>query len=100
VITQFEGRDTSQRGILIKPSYITNNTRYRKRSTFSPPATDKQLLSYKGETFEQCGSEGHWNEYYSKKSGMKIRKHSFLNTIEEVQTSKKKFNAAAKKAVA
>ena len=46
VITQFEGRDTSQRGILIKPSYITNNTRYRKRSTFPPPATDKQLLSY------------------------------------------------------
>ena len=100
VITQFEGRDTSQRGILIKPSYITNNTRYRKRSTFSPPATDKPLLSYKGETFEQYGSEGHWHEFYSKKSGMKIRKHSFNNTIEEVETSKKKFSAAAKKAVA
>ena len=32
VITQSEGRDTSQRGILIKPSYITNNNRYRKLS--------------------------------------------------------------------
>jgi hypothetical protein len=107
VITQFEGRDTSQRGILIKPSYITNNNRYRgnvnnykNRSTFSPPATDKQLLSYKGETFEQCGSEGHWHEFYSKKSGKHIRKHSFKNIIEEVQPSRKKFNAAAKKAVA
>ena len=100
VITQFEGRDTSQRGILIKPSYITNNNRYRKRPTFSPPATDKQLLSYKGETYEQRGSEGHWHEYYSVKSGKQIRKHSFLNTIEEVETSKKKFSAAAKKAVA
>ena len=107
VITQFEGRDTSQRGILIKPSYITNNNRYRgnvnnykKRSTISPPATDKPLLSYKGDTYEEVGSEGHWHEFYSKKSGKKIRKHSFKNTIEEVKTSEKKFNAAAKRAVA
>ena len=100
VITQFEGRDTSQRGILIKPSYITNNNRYRKRSTLSPPATDKHTLSYQGETFEEVGSEGHWHEFYSKKSGRKIRKHSFKNTIEEVKTSEKKFEAAAKRAVA
>ena len=100
VITQSEGRDTSQRGILIKPSYITNNNRYRKRSTLSPPATDKHTLSYQGETFEEVGSEGHWHEFYSKKSGRKIRKHSFKNTIEEVKTSEKKFEAAAKRAVA
>ena len=100
VITQSEGRDTSQRGILIKPSYITNNNRYSKRSTLSPPATDKHTLSYQGETFEEVGSEGHWHEFYSKKSGRKIRKHSFKNTIEEVKTSEKKFEAAAKRAVA
>ena len=100
VITQSEGRDTSQRGILIKPSYITNNNRYRKRSTLSPPATDKHTLSYQGETFEEVGSEGHWHEFYCKKNGKKIKRHSFKNTIEEVKTSEKKFEAAAKRAVA
>lgn len=98
VKSQFDTRDNSQRGVLIKPSYITNrSSKYNKTS--SPP-TDKHSISYKGETFEEVGSEGHWHEFYSKKTGMKIRKHSFKNTIEEVQTSEKKFNAAAAKVVA
>jgi len=98
VKSQFDTRDNSQRGVLIKPSYITNrSSKYNKTS--SPP-TDKHSISYKGETFEEVGSEGHWHEFYSKKTGMKIRKHSFKNTIEEVETSKKKFEAAADKVVA
>lgn len=98
VKSQFDTRDNSERGVLIKPSYITNrSSKYNKTS--SPP-TDKHSISYKGETFELYGKEGFWNEYYSKKTGLKIRKHSFKNTIEEVETSKKKFNAAAAKVVA
>ncbi len=98
VKSQFDTRDNSQRGVLIKPSYITNrSSKYNKTS--SPP-TDKHSISYKGETFEEVGKEGFWNEYYSKKTGLKIRKHSFKNTIEEVETSKKKFEAAADKVVA
>ena len=58
------------------------------------------VLEYKGNIYEECGSEGHWNEYYCSKKGLKIRKHSFKNIIEEVETSRKKFEAAAKKAVA
>jgi len=101
VITQSEGRDNSRRGVLIKPSYITNNTfRNRKRSIISPPPTDKPIISYKGNEYELYGKEGFWNEFYCKKTGDKIRKHSFKNTIEEVKTSEKKFNAAAEKAVA
>ena len=98
VKSQFDTRDNSQRGVLIKPSYITNrSSKYNKTS--SPP-TDKHSISYKGETFEEVGKEGFWNEYYSKKTGLKIRKHSFKNTIEEVETSKKKFEDAAVKVVA
>ena len=74
--------------------------RSKKYNKTSSPPTDKHSISYKGETFEEVGSEGHWHEFYSKKTGMKIRKHSFKNTIEEVQTSEKKFNAAAAKVVA
>ena len=98
VKSQFDTRDNSQRGVLIKPSYITN--RSRKYNKTSSPPTDKHSISYKGETFEEVGKEGFWNEYYSKKTGLKIRKHSFKNTIEEVGTSKKKFEAAAQKVVA
>ena len=98
VIGKFDISDKSNRGVLIKPSYITN--RSRKYNKTSSPPTDKHSISYKGETFEEVGSEGHWHEFYSKKTGMKIRKHSFKNTIEEVQTSEKKFNAAAAKVVA
>ena len=98
VISKFDISDKSNRGVLIKPSYITN--RSKKYNKTSSPPTDKHSISYKGETFEEVGSEGHWHEFYSKKTGMKIRKHSFKNTIEEVQTSEKKFNAAAAKVVA
>jgi len=99
VKSQFDTRDNSQRGVLIKPSYITNRYRKNVNKTSSPP-TDKHSISYKGETFEEVGKEGFWNEYYSKKTGLKIRKHSFKNTIEEVETSRKKFEAAAVKVVA
>ena len=98
VIGKFDISDKSNRRVLIKPSYITN--RSKKYNKTSSPPTDKHSISYKGETFEEVGSEGHWHEFYSKKTGMKIRKHSFKNTIEEVQTSEKKFNAAAAKVVA
>jgi len=98
VIGKFDISDKSNRGVLIKPSYITNrSSKYNKTSS---PHTDKHSISYKGETFELYGKEGFWNEYYCKKTGLKIRKHSFQNTIEEVETSKKKFEAAAEKVVA
>ena len=89
-----------KRNVLIKPFKYNYNTFNSNRSTFSPPGTDKPTLSYKGDTYEECGSEGHWHEFYCKKNGKKIKRHSFKNTIEEVQTSEKKFEAAAKRVVA
>mgnify|MGYP001214964150 CR=1 FL=1 len=96
VIGKFDISDKSNRGVLIKPSYITNkSSKYNKTSS---PQTDKHSISYKGETYEEVGKEGFWNEYFSKKTGLKIRKHSFKDIVEVVSTSKKKFEEYAKRA--
>tara|TARA_A100001015_G_scaffold280261_1_gene342267 strand:+ start:5168 stop:5755 length:588 start_codon:yes stop_codon:yes gene_type:complete len=97
VIGKFDISDKSNRRVLIKPSYITNN-RFNKVDRTSSPQPDKHSISYKGETYEECGKEGYWNEYYSKKTGLKIRKHSFKDIVEEVKTSQKKFEEYAKRA--
>ena len=96
--------ESYNRRVLIKP-YNYTNTRYKNnvnnynKNNSLPPTTEKPILVYKGKTYRESGKEGYWNEYKSD-DGDLIRKHSFKNTIEEVQTSKKKFNAAAEKAVA
>ncbi|BAQ86629.1 DnaD and phage-associated domain-containing protein [uncultured Mediterranean phage uvMED] len=94
------------RRVLIKP-YNYTNTRYNKNNVNNynknnslPPTTEQTFLVYKGKKYIESGKEGFWNEYYCKETGDKLRKHSFKNTIEEVSTSKKKFDAAAEKAVA
>lgn len=100
---KFDISDKSERGVLIKPSYITNNNYKnvnKSNRLITSPQLEKQSIEYKGNIYEECGKEGHWNEYYCSKKGLKIRKHSFKNIIEEVETSRKKFEAAAKKAVA
>ena len=97
--------ESYNRRVLIKP-YNYTNTRYKNnvnnynKNNNLPPATDKPILVYKGDKYIESGKEGFWNEFYCKKNGNKIRKHSFKNIIEEVKTSEKKFNAAAEKAVA
>ena len=96
--------ESYNRRVLIKP-YNYTNTRYKNNNNYNknnnlPPATDKPILVYKGDKYIESGKEGFWNEFYCKKNGNKIRKHSFKNIIEEVKTSEKKFNAAAEKAVA
>ena len=94
--------ESYNRRVLIKPynytKYGNNYNKYNKNNN-RPPATDKPILIYKGKTYRESGKEGYWNEYKSDDGDM-IRKHSFKNVIEEVKTSKKKFNAAAEKAVA
>ena len=103
VKSQFDTRDNSQRGVLIKPSYITNKYNrndHNHNRLISSPQLEKQSIEYKGNIYEECGKEGHWNEYYWSKTALKHRKQLCKNTIEEVETSRKKFEAAAKKAVA
>ena len=104
VITLTEGRDMSQRGILIKPSYITkygfnNRNNYNRkfsRQGVANHSSDK--LNYKGEEWNSCGEEGMWVEFKNK-AGDKIKKNKINNVIEEVKVnrSKKKFNAAAER---
>ena len=101
VITLTEGRDISHRGVLIKPSYKTNY-RYKNNVNnynriFSRQGVEKPTIEYKGKTYRECGKEGFWNEFKND-NGDIIRKHSFKNIIEEVNPSKKKFDAAAEKA--
>ena len=107
VIALSEGRDMSQRGVLIEPSYITN-TRYknnvnkfynRKFSRQGVANHSQDKLSYKGEEWKSCGEEGMWVEFKNK-AGDIIKKNKINNVIEEVKVnrSKKKFNAAAEKA--
>ena len=98
-----DNSETSQRRVLIKPynytKYGNNYNRYNK-SNFLPPSTEQPLLVYNGKKYKESGREGPWIEYYCNEDGSQIRKHSFKNTIEEKKTSKNKFIAAAKKAVA
>ena len=101
VIALQSGRDISQRGILKELSYKTNY-RYKNNVNnynriFSRQGVDKPTIKYNGKTYKEHGKEGFWNEFKSDDGDM-IRKHSFKNTIEEVNPSKKKFDAAAEKA--
>jgi hypothetical protein len=104
VITLTEGRDMSQRGILVKPSYITRNgfnnrNNYNRKFSRQGVANHSQVkLSYKGEEWNSCGEEGLWVEFKNK-DGDKIKKNKINNVIEEVKVtrSKKKFNAAAER---
>ena len=65
--------------ILIKPSYITSNrfnnrNNYNRASSYTPVA--KHSIEYEGETYIECGKEGHYIEYRNKKGNL-IRKHTF-----------------------
>ena len=96
-----DNSETPQRQVLIKPYNYTNRYRsyYKKNeSNGLPPGTEKPTIEYKGKTYKEHGREGHWLEFRASDGSM-IRKHSFKNTIEEVQTSEKKFNAAAEKLI-
>lgn len=98
---KFDISDKSERGVLIKPSYITNKHNKNVNNfnrLISSPQLEKQSIEYKGNIYQECGKEGFWNEYYSKKTGLKIRKHSFKDIVEVVSTSKKKFEEYAKRA--
>ena len=95
--------ESYNRRVLIKP-YNYTNTRYKNnvnnynKNNSLPPATEKPILVYKGKTYKEHGREGHWLEFRASDGSM-LRKHSFKNIIEEVQTSEKKFNAAAEKLI-
>ena len=108
VITLSEGSDISQRGLLKEPSYLTNNNRYkynvnkfynRKFSNRGVANHTPKTFVYKGETYKNIGEEGHFMEF-SGKDGKKIKKHKFKDIIIEENPSRKKFEAAAEKAVA
>ena len=98
--------EKTKRNVLIKPfeynqsigkrRYVNNSN---NRSMFSPHTTERHSIEYNGKTFKEKGKTGFWVEYRAS-DGSEIRKHSFKNTIEEVKTSRKKFEAAAQKVVA
>ena len=98
VISLTGSSDRYNRRLLIKPSLYNQSKFNRKREFISPPQADEHSIEYKKQTYKESGREGHWIEFISDK-GKKIRKHSFKNIIEEVQSSKKKFNAAAEKLI-
>ena len=65
--------------ILIKPSYITSNrfnnrNNYNRASSYTPVA--KHSIEYEGETYIECGKEGHYVEYQNKR-GERIKRHTF-----------------------
>ena len=101
VISLSGSSDRYNRRLLIKPYNLTNSRYNRKREFISAPQLEKQFIEHKKEIYKESGREGHWIEYMSDK-GKKIRKHSFKNIIEEIEENprKKKFEAAARKAVA
>jgi hypothetical protein len=101
VISLTGSSDRYNRRLLIKPSLYNQSRFNRKREFISPPQADEHFIEYKKETYKESGREGHWIEFISDK-GKKIRKHSFKNIIEEMEENprKKKFEAAARKAVA
>ena len=101
VISLSGSSDRYNRRLLIKPSLYNQSKFNRKREFISAPQLEKQSIEHKKETYKESGREGHWIEYMSDK-GKKIRKHSFKNIIEEMEENprQKKFDAAARKAVA
>jgi len=72
-------REVSNRHTLIKP-YISNYTKFNNRNTynrsFSNRGVAKHTIEYEGETYTECGREGHYVEYRNKKGNL-IRKHTF-----------------------
>jgi len=86
-------REVSNRHTLIKP-YISNYTKFNNRNTynrsFSNRGVAKHSIEYEGETYTECGREGHYVEYRNKKGNL-IRKHTFKKD-EPI----KKFNAIEK----
>ena len=74
-----ETSEVSKRDLLIKP-YIYNQYRSNNRNNynraFSNRGVAKQSIEYEGETYIECGREGHYVEYRSKKGNL-IRKHTF-----------------------
>ena len=74
-----ETSEVSKRDLLIKP-YIYNQYRYNNRNNynraFSNRGGAKQSIEYEGETYIECGREGHYVEYQNKR-GERILKHTF-----------------------
>nr|BAR34711.1 DnaD and phage-associated domain-containing protein [uncultured Mediterranean phage uvMED] len=98
--------EKTNRNVLVKPfkynqyySKGRNVNNSNNRSMFSPHSTERHSIEYNGKKYKETGKEGFWVEYAAD-DGSQIRKHSFKNTIEEVKSSRKKFEAAAEKAVA
>ena len=103
-----ETTENSHRDLLIKPSYLTNNNRYkynvnkfynRKFSNRGVANHTPKTFVYKGETYKNIGEEGHFMEF-SGKDGKRIKKHKFKDIVIEENPSRKKFEAAAEKVVA
>ena len=76
-----ETTDSSNRDLLIKPlvynyNRFKNNNRNNYNRSFSNRGVAKQSIEYEGETYTECGREGHYVEYRNKKGNL-IRKHTF-----------------------
>ena len=103
-----ETTENSHRDLLIKPSYLTNNNRYKynvnkfynrkfSRQGVANPSYNP-TFEYEGEKYKLVGTIDHWVEYENKK-GERIRKHKWKNIVEKDEDPrKKKFKAAAEKA--
>jgi hypothetical protein len=100
-----ETTDSSNRDVLVKP-YIYNQYRSNNRNNynraFSNKGVAKQSIEYEGEKYIECGREGHYIEYRSKKGNL-IRKHTFKKDepIKIISSTKgdepiKKFSAIEK----
>ena len=105
VISLYGSSDRSNRRLFIKPYNLTNNrfniSKSKNREFIPPTQADEHFIEYKKDIYKECGREGFWIEYRNDK-GKRIRKHSFKNNIEEIEENppQKKFEAAARKAVA
>ena len=79
-----------------------NNYRYNYNRAFSNRGVAKHTIEYEGETYTECGREGHYVEYRNKKGNL-IRKHTFkkdepIKIVSSYNKDKpiKKFNAIEK----
>ena len=67
-----ETTDSSHRDLLIKPlvynyNRFKNNNRNNYNRSFSNRGVAKHTIEYEGETYTECGREGHYVEYRNKK---------------------------------
>ena len=102
-----ETTDSSHRDLLIKPlvynyNRFKNNNRNNYNRSFSNRGVAKHSIEYEGETYTECGREGHYVEYRNKKGNL-IRKHTFKKDepIKIISSTKgdepiKKFSAIEK----